>query len=112
MKLVNKNNEKFTVEMVKGQKIPSHFFAAEKATIKIDDVKVDVYRNKERTEYVAFEMNEIKYYVRDHNFFDQKSVTTFVKPVTEKSKTARVTKAMLLELLKANNIEVTAPVAA
>lgn len=70
-KVINvKSNVLFNVEKVKNNSIPKHFFSAEKTSIKIDGMKVEVMRNKERTQYVAFQIGDQSYYVRDHSFFE------------------------------------------
>ena len=69
-KVINtKSTVIYNVEKVKNNSIPKHFFSAEKKTIVIDGAKVEVMMNKERTQYVAFQIGDQAYYVRNHNFF-------------------------------------------
>lgn len=65
-----KSNTIFNVEKVKNNSIPKHFFTSEKKTVKINGQKVEVMMNRERTQYVAFQIGDQAYYVRNHNFFD------------------------------------------
>lgn len=70
-KVINpKSNEIFNVEKVKNNSIPKHFFSAAKKQITIGDRKVEVMMNAERTQYVAFQIDDQAYYVRNHNFFE------------------------------------------
>lgn len=74
----------FNVEKIKNQKVPDHFFASKDAkSINVNGVKVKFMRNAERTQYVAFEIDEVKYYIRDHSVMNHKSLQTFIKPVKE-----------------------------
>lgn len=80
-KLINKvSNTLFNVEKVKNNSIPKHFFTAEKKSVKIDGQKVEVMMNKERTQYVAFQIGDQAYYVRDHAFFEGNSYVEVKKP--------------------------------
>ena len=55
---------------------------AEKRKIKIDGQSVEVMMNKERTQYVAFQIGDQAYYVRNHAFFDGDKYSEVKKPVT------------------------------
>lgn len=80
-KIINKtSNVIFNVEKVKNNSIPKHFFSAEKKSIKIDGVKVEVMMNKEKTQYVAFQIENQAYYVRDHSFFEGVNYVEVKKP--------------------------------
>jgi len=81
-KVINpKSNTIFNVEKVKNNSIPKHFFAAQKKNIKINGEKVEVMMNPERTQYVAFQIGDQAYYVRNHNFFTEGSeYNEVVKP--------------------------------
>lgn len=69
-KIINpKSNIIFNVEKVKNNSIPKHFFSSEKKSIKINGDKVEIMMNKERTQYVAFQIEDQAYYVRNHSFF-------------------------------------------
>lgn len=65
-----KSNTIFNVEKVKNNSIPKHFFTAEKKSVTINGEKVEVMMNKERTQYVAFQIGDQCYYVRNHTFFE------------------------------------------
>lgn len=89
-KLINESNVVYNVEKVKLNKMPRHFFDAdrENKTMSINGKKVKVMINRERTQYVGFQMverdsdgNEYtqSYYVRDHKFFDNDKVKSVVK---------------------------------
>lgn len=65
-----KTNVIFNVEKVKNNSIPKHFFSSEKKTIMVGSLKVEVMMNKERTQYVAFQIDDQAYYVRNHTFFE------------------------------------------
>ncbi|MGB4825054.1 MAG: hypothetical protein WBP82_09150 [Leuconostoc mesenteroides] len=98
----------FNVEKIKNNKIPSHFFASpDFKTIEINGQKFKAMRNVTHTEYVAFQIDGQAYYVRSHKFIDQVKYTTYEKPKADK-KPASLTKAALLALLAANNIEIPA----
>lgn len=93
-KLVTLNTDNpivYNVEKVKLNKLPRHFGDEDRENklMSIDGKKVKVMINRERTQYVAFSLNEPKpdnpkfiqhYYVRDHKFFDNDVVKTYVKP--------------------------------
>lgn len=85
----------FTVEKVKLNKAPRHFFLedAQNKTMAINGKKVKVMMRPERTQYVLFQLSEKNdkgedfvqsYYVRDHKFFEADKVKTFVKVKKEK----------------------------
>lgn len=76
-----KTNVLFNVEKVKNNSIPKHFFTAEKKTVTIGSHKVEVMMNKERTQYVAFQIGDQAYYVRDHAFFDGTKYSEVQRPV-------------------------------
>lgn len=78
--LNTKSNTLFNVEKVKNNSIPKHFFTAEKKSVKIDGQKVEVMMNKERTQYVAFQIGDQAYYVRDHAFFEGGTYVEVKKP--------------------------------
>jgi len=82
--LNTKTNTLFNVEKVKNNSIPKHFFTAEKRNVKIGDLKVEVMMNKERTQYVAFQIGDQSYYVRDHSFFEGDKYVEVVKPSAAK----------------------------
>ena len=84
--LNTKSNTIFSVEKVKNNSIPKHFLTAEKRNVKIGDMKVEVMINRERTQYVAFQVGDQAYYVRDHSFFDGDKYVEVMKP----TKTAEV----------------------
>lgn len=85
----------FNVEKVKNNKIPTHFFSAEKTTKVIDGEKVEVMINRERSQYVAFVIGTQSYYVRDHKFFDtNEKFESYEKPKSEKSQSITM-KAMI-----------------
>lgn len=87
-KVINKtSNVIFNVEKVKNNSIPKHFFSAEKKSIKIDGTKVDIMMNKERTQYVAFQIGDQAYYVRDHSFFEGANYVEVIKPSAAKGET-------------------------
>lgn len=90
--LNTKSNTLFNVEKVKNNSIPKHFFTAEKKSIKIGDLKVEVMMNKERTQYVAFQIGDQAYYVRDHAFFEGDKYVEVVKPTKTVTETAGPTK--------------------
>lgn len=80
-KIANESGTIYNVEKVRHNKLPRHFFDAEREnkTMTINGKKVKVMINRERTQYVGFQMQESKsdgteytqsYYVRDHKFFD------------------------------------------
>lgn len=95
-----KSNKIFNVEKVKNQKIPDHFLATkDKKTILVNGEKVTFMRNIDRTQYVAFEMNNVKYYIRDHSILDVKELKSYTKPKSEKSSTPSVKKVDLLAIL-------------
>lgn len=75
-----KSNTMFNVEKVKNNSIPKHFFGAEKKTIEVAGNKVEVMMNKERTQYVAFQIGDQAYYVRNHSFFNGDKYVEVVKP--------------------------------
>jgi hypothetical protein len=64
-----KTNVVYNVEKVKNNSIPKHFFSAEKKQITIGNNKVEIMMNKDRTQYVAFQIGDQAYYVRNHSFF-------------------------------------------
>jgi hypothetical protein len=76
-----KTNMLFNVEKVKNNSVPKHFYSAEKKTMTVAGHKVTVMMNKERTQYVAFEIGEQAYYVRDHAFFDGSTYNEVKKAV-------------------------------
>ena len=78
--LNTKTNTLFNVEKVKNNSIPKHFFSSEKRNIKIGNMKVEVMMNKERTQYIAFQIEDQAYYVRDHSFFEGDKYVEVVKP--------------------------------
>lgn len=93
-KLVNESGVVYNVEKVKANKAPRHFFDADRESkdMLINGKKVRVAINRERTQYVLFQLVEPKsdnpkfvqsYYVRDHKFFDNDSVKSYVKPTPE-----------------------------
>lgn len=84
----------FNVEKVKLNKLPRHFSDEDRENklMSIDGKKVKVMINRDRTQYVAFSLEEPTkdnpkfvqhYYVRDHKFFDANEVATYVKPKAE-----------------------------
>ena len=93
-KLVNEANVTFNVEKVKANKAPRHFFDADRESkdMTINGKKVRVAINRDRTQYVLFQVVEPKpdnpkfiqsYYVRDHKFFDSTEVKSYVKPAAD-----------------------------
>ena len=89
--LNTKTNTLFNVEKVKNNSIPKHFFTAKKRSIKIGELKVEVMMNAERTQYVAFQIEDQAYYVRDHSFFEGDKYVEVAKPskkVTEEQPAA------------------------
>lgn len=83
-KVINrKSNELFNVEKVKNNSIPKHFFTAKKKSIKIDGVKVEIMMNAERTQYIAFQIEDQAYYVRNHNFFEGSEYAEVKKPAAK-----------------------------
>lgn len=97
-KLVTIDNKEnpvvYNVEKVKLNKLPRHFGDEDRENkqMTIDGKKVKVMINRERTQYVAFSLNEPTkdnpkfiqhYYVRDHKFFDANEVKTYIKPKAE-----------------------------
>lgn len=94
-KLTNQSGVTFPVEKVKANKAPRHFFDAdrESKTMLINGKETRVAINRDRTQYVLFQVVEPKpdnpqfvqsYYVRDHKFFDStEEAKNFVKPSTE-----------------------------
>lgn len=93
-KLVNESNVVFNVEKVKANKAPRHFFDADRESkdMLINGKKTRVAINRDRTQYVLFQVVEPKpdnpqfiqsYYVRDHKFFDNDKVKSYVKPSPE-----------------------------
>ena len=71
MKYIDKkSNVIYNVEKVKNNSIPKHFFSSDKKKVTIDGTKVEVMMNKERTQYIAFQIGDQAYYVRDHKFFE------------------------------------------
>lgn len=92
----------FYVEKAKGNNVPKHFFAEEnkdRKTLNINGAPVEVARNKERSEYVAFYTGEGEakqaFYVRDHAFLDSATdYVTYEKPKPEpKPKKEKAAKA-------------------
>jgi len=99
-----KSNTIFNVEKVKNNSIPLHFFLSKDVKVMlINGEKITVMRNADRTQYVAFQIGEQAYYVRDHKFLEVDKCESYSKPKVEKPQS--FTKAQLLELLAANNIE-------
>lgn len=88
-----KTNVVYNVEKVKNNAIPKHFASAEKKTIEVAGVKTEVMMNKERTQYVAFQIGDQAYYVRNHNFFEGTKYNEVVKPTP----TAKVEKTVVTE---------------
>lgn len=87
-KIVNKStNVIFNVEKVKNNSIPKHFFSAAKKVVKINGNKVEIMMNAERTQYVAFQIEDQAYYVRDHSFFEGSTYVEVVKPTAAKKET-------------------------
>ncbi|MGB4825049.1 MAG: hypothetical protein WBP82_09125 [Leuconostoc mesenteroides] len=83
----NKSATIFNVEKVKNNKLPAHFLSAESRDITIDGQKTKVMINRDRSQYVAFQIDGQAYYIRDHKFFDTKeSFESYVKPKSEKTK--------------------------
>jgi hypothetical protein len=81
MKVLNtKTNVVFNVEKVKNNSIPKHFATAQKKKVTLDGSKVEVMMNKERTQYVAFQIGDQAYYVRDHSFFEGDKYVEVKKP--------------------------------
>ena len=94
-KIVDENNVVYNVEKVRHNKLPRHFFDSDRENKQmiINGKKVKVMINRERTQYVGFQMTETKsdgtefvqnYYVRDHKFFDNANkLNTVVKAQPE-----------------------------
>lgn len=94
-----KSNKVYNVEKVKNQKIPDHFFASKDVkTILVNGQKIKFMRNVDRTQYVAFQVGDVKYYIRDHKCMDAAKLDTYIKPKAEK-KAPSVKKADLLAIL-------------
>lgn len=103
-KIQNENGTVYNVEKVKSNKAPRHFFDAERENkvMKINGKDIKVMINRDRTQYVLFQMVEPKpdnpnfiqsYYVRDHKFFDSNEVKTYVKPSQDPNEKQTETKA-------------------
>lgn len=95
-----KSNTTFNVEKVKLNKLPRHFNDADREThmISINGKKVAVKINRERTQYVAFSLEEVNsegvtytqhYYVRDHKFVDNAAYKSLVKAKPEVAEEAK-----------------------
>jgi hypothetical protein len=94
-KLQNNNGTVYNVEKVKANAAPRHFFDADREhkTMVINGKETRVAINRDRTQYVLFQMVEPKsdnptfvqsYYVRDHKFFDETdTAANYVKPSTQ-----------------------------
>ena len=94
-KLQNNIGTVYNVEKVKSNKAPRHFFDAEREhkTMLINGKETRVAINRDRTQYVLFQVVEPKadnpnfvqsYYVRDHKFFDESSeASNYKKPSAE-----------------------------
>ncbi len=96
----------FYVEKAKGNTVPKHFMAEDnpdKKEVTINGEKVMIGRNKERSEYVAFQTGtgdaQQSYYVRDHAFMDSgNEFVTYERPKPEpKPKKEKVAKAAKTE---------------
>lgn len=95
-KLVSESGVVYNVEKVKANKAPRHFFDADRESkvMLINDKETRVAINRDRTQYVLFQVVEPKsdnpafvqsYYVRDHKFFDSTNeAKSYVKPTTDK----------------------------
>lgn len=102
-----KSNEIFNVEKVKNNKLPVHFLSSESRNMSIDGQKVKVMINRERSQYVAFQIDGQSYYVRNHKFFDStEKFESYVKPVSEKSK--QPTMKAMIEAAKQAGIDLAA----
>ena len=93
-KLTNEAGVVYNVEQVRHNKLPRHFFDTDRENklMSINGKKVKVMINRERTQYVGFQLQEKKsdgteytqsYYVRDHSFFDNDKLISVVKSQPE-----------------------------
>lgn len=84
----------YNVEKVKLNKLPRHFNDEDRENkmMSIDGRQIKVMINRDRTQYVAFSIvrptkdnpNFVQhYYVRDHRFFSEDDVVTYIKPKAE-----------------------------
>jgi hypothetical protein len=84
MKLVNtKANVSFVTGKCKNNAVPSHYLTAQKANIKIEDVKCVAYMNPERTAYTVIDMEGQWLYAKTHDLMKHKQFNVVIRKASE-----------------------------